>query len=69
MRLRFVQMVPSSNPDFPFQAGQIIYVSKLSAEMKRWLKDGLAVAVPEPAEAAVVEDPERAVVGGVERHR
>jgi len=69
MTLRFLQTIASSHPEYPFQAGQIIRTEKLTAEMKRWVKEGRAVVVPESSEAAVVEEPERAVVGDVERHR
>ncbi len=67
MVLRFLQTVPSANPEYPFQAGQIISCPQLSAEMKRWLKAGLVVLLPESLEAAVQPETERAVA--VERRR
>ena len=57
MKLRFQCVVPSSNPDYPFQPGQVIDVEKPTAEMKRWLKDGKVIPVHEP------DTPEHAVVG------
>ena len=68
MKLRFLKVTPSNNPEFPFQAGQIIHVEKLTGEMKRWLKEGLAVALPDSFEAASIADPERAVEGDPKRH-
>jgi hypothetical protein len=62
MRLKLLQTMPSSREGFPFQAGQVIVVTKLTAEFRRWIKDGAAVVLRDEApETAVVRDPERAV--------
>lgn len=62
MKVRFLRTLASSNPEYPFQPGQIIVVPKLTLEMKGWLRDGAIQILPEPDEAAVVAAPERAVV-------
>lgn len=61
MTLRFVRTTASGRPDFPFQAGQIIHVEKLTAEMRVWLRDGAAELLKEEPEAAVLGMTERAV--------
>lgn len=62
MRLKFLQTVESSAPGFPFQAGQTIHVSKLTAEMRQWVKDGRAVVLPEIPETPAAPEGERAVL-------
>ncbi len=57
MRLRFLHTVPSDNPHFPFQPGQILEMPRLTSEMRHWLREGWASLLPEPAEAAVLDDP------------
>ena len=59
MQIRFLQITDSGRADFPFQAGQIIHVEKLTAEMRRWLKSGAAEVLREaPAlEAAMLSRP------------
>jgi hypothetical protein len=61
VELKFLQTTPSSNPDVPFQPGQIIHVPKLLPEMRRWIRDGFAVLVTPELEAATIEPMERAV--------
>lgn len=63
MDLRFLQTVDSSAPGFPFMPGQVITgLSRLSPEMRQWLRDGRAELVrDEEPEAAVVAPVERAV--------
>jgi len=62
MILRFLRTTPSASPDFPFQPGQRIQVTKLTAEMRAWIKDGSAEIVREaPTESTDEPDPERAV--------
>lgn len=49
-------------PDYPFQAGQIIDVPKITTEMREWIKDGKAELLREPElELATVGVNERAV--------
>jgi hypothetical protein len=62
LRLKLLHTMPSSREGFPFQAGQVIEVTKLTAEFRRWIKDGAAVVLrDDPPETAVKRDPERAV--------
>ncbi len=51
------------NPEAPFQPGQTIVVPKLTAEMRRWVTDGLAALVEEPEAAVLGDPPEMATVG------
>ena len=63
MRLKFLQTTTSDNPNFPFQAGQVVDVADLSPSMRAALETGSAVLVSDPGpEAAVVSAPERAVL-------
>ncbi len=58
MRIRFAQTLPSANPDFPVQVGQVINVPHLTPEMRGWLETGGAVLLDPPeAEAAVLGAP------------
>lgn len=62
MTIRFLQLTPSSNPDFPFQPGQIIRVEP----NETWLAllDGVRaelVREDDDVELATVAAPERAV--------
>jgi hypothetical protein len=43
VRVRFLQTTPSASPDFPFQAGQVITLSRLTPEIRQWLNDARAV--------------------------
>ena len=64
MRIRFRQTTPSSHPELPFQAGQIIQVPRLTPEIRQWLRLAYAEVLPELPEAAVLatEDTERATL-------
>lgn len=68
MKLRFLDTVPSSNPDYPFTLGQVIEVSRLTPEMRGWVKAGRAELVSEEPELATVSAPERAVLKRGKRH-
>lgn len=57
MKLRFLTIVPSQNPDAPFRVGQIIDIPKPAAEMRKWLRDGLAEVLVEPPEMAAMGAP------------
>jgi hypothetical protein len=62
VRLRFLNLVPSSCPDLPFRPLQIIDVEKLTPEMRGWVAAGHAELVKEAQELATVGDSsERAV--------
>lgn len=62
MRLRFLQTVPSLEPEYPFMAGQVITTPKLTPEMHRWVQAGWAeVMRGEQPELATVAPGERAV--------
>lgn len=54
MMIRFLQTVPSENPEFPFQAGQVITVACPSSYLLS-LVDGIR------AEAIRTDDTERAI--------
>jgi hypothetical protein len=63
--LRFLQVVDSSAPDFPFMPGQTITgLARLSPQMEAWVRGGLAEVVREDdqVELATVGVRERAVV-------
>jgi hypothetical protein len=68
MRIRFLEVTESAQPGYPFLKGQVVEVTKLTAEMRAWLKrrpDGTARAevVKDVApDAAVTESPEAAVL-------
>lgn len=53
MKIRFLQNSPSSNPEFPFQAGQIITTPSLTAEMRAALDAGTAEVLAEEPELAM----------------
>jgi hypothetical protein len=53
--VRFLRTTASSRPDYPFQAGQIIILPKLTAEVRAWIRDGAAELLPETAEETAVE--------------
>lgn len=59
MTIRFLQTTPSMNPERPFQPGQIIHLTKLTPELRTWIKLGHAELVR--------EDPEKAVEKAVTR--
>lgn len=61
MTLRFLETLQSSNPEAPFQPGQIIRLPRLTPEMQRWVRDGKAQLLHEEPEMAVVDPVERAV--------
>jgi len=47
MRIRFLEATESMQPGYPFLRGQVIEVTKLTPEMRAWLKvrpDGTARA-------------------------
>ena len=72
MKIRFLRTTPSAVPAYPFQAGQIIEVEKLTEEMRAWLKpaaDGtvLAELIGAEPELAIVGVAEHAVVRGSKR--
>jgi hypothetical protein len=70
MRLRFLQTTASDRPEFPFQAGQIIEVSsRLTPEMLRWLKEGVAIALEDAAEAATLGEPAASAIVPPPRRR
>lgn len=61
MTIRFLQTARSSNPDFPFLAGQVITVAEPTAEMVAALNDGRAEAVKtDDVEFATVRAPRAA---------
>jgi hypothetical protein len=64
MRVKFLQTTPSDNPDFPFQAGQVIDITSVTAPIRAALKTGSAVilANPEDLVTATAEASERAVL-------
>jgi hypothetical protein len=64
MRIRFLQTTPSASPDHPFLPGQVIEVTKLTAEMRSWLK---ASGDSSPRAELLKDEPERAVVQVRER--
>lgn len=74
-QIRFLQTTASDRPELPFQAGQIITVPRLTAEMKVWLKpypDGTRRAellTPEPEAAVVGAGLERATEPRARGHR
>jgi hypothetical protein len=68
VKIRFRQTTPSSHPEFPFQAGQVIDVPRLTPAIRQWLRDAFAEVVPEIPDAAVaVDDAERATVPPAKR--
>jgi hypothetical protein len=72
MTIRFLQTVPSGNPNFPFQAGQIITIDDPAPFMH--LLDGVRAEVvsTDTTERAIepdAEQPEPAKVKGRKRER
>jgi hypothetical protein len=69
--IRFLQTVASDNPEFPFQAGQVITVERPSAYLLSLLDGVQAEVVPvddtERAVEQVAEQPEPARVKGRRR--
>lgn len=69
MRIRFLQQTPSSNPAFPFQAGQIINVDP----SPDWIAlcDGVRAQLlrDEAVETATEPDHERAVMAKARKGR
>lgn len=61
MRLRFLDTVPSDHPSYPFLAGQIIAVDRLTPLMRRWLLDGRARLLDPEVELATIGPREQAV--------
>lgn len=55
MRLKFLQTMPSGRDGFPFQAGQIINVPKLTAEFRKWIADRAIVVLQDEPETAVAK--------------
>lgn len=67
MKIRFLQTTESGQPGFPFRAGQVIDVPRLTSEMRAWLTvpaGGIALAevLKDEPEAAVMPPEERAVL-------
>ena len=56
--IKFLQTTPSDNPDFPFQAGQIVDLP-MSKRVQQWITDGFAVVIAPARE-------EKTVLGGPE---
>ena len=61
MQIRFLDLVESGSPDFPFVPGQIIDVPTLTPAMRAAVKDGRAELVRDEPELATVGVTERAV--------
>jgi hypothetical protein len=62
MTIRFLQTVPSENPEFPFQAGQVISVACPSRYLLSLIDGVRAYAIKtDDTERAVAPKPERAV--------
>lgn len=66
MKIRFLGTTPSSRPEYPFQAGQVIEVAELTDEIRGWLvtqPNGYrqAEVVDAPLQTASVTAPDRAV--------
>lgn len=57
MTIKFLQTTPSENPDFPFQAGQIVDLP-MTKRVQQWIADGFAVVVVPEREKAVLGAPE-----------
>jgi hypothetical protein len=57
MTIRFLQTVPSQNPEYPFQAGQIIYMAAPSGFLLQFVDGIRAIAIPEDQEERAVEAP------------
>ena len=55
MKIRFLALVESSVPGFPFQVGQIIETPHFERWHRRWVNAGLAEIVREDEEAPAVE--------------
>lgn len=58
MRLKFLRTTASQSPEYPFRAGQIIPLERLTPEFRRFVRDGAAEVLPE-------DDTERAVAPAV----
>ena len=58
MRIRFLELCESDNPDAPFQPGQIIQVDQPSRHLQRLIDRGLAAVVIDE-ERAIEPDPEQ----------
>jgi hypothetical protein len=71
VKIRFLQTTPSERLDFPFQAGQIIEVPRLTAQLREWIAREHAVVVEDEPEAAVLGAPAEvaALPGGKPRGR
>ncbi len=69
MRIRFLRTVPSMAPEYPFEAGQIVVLPKLTAEIRTWVKNGDAVILPDPPEAAALGPPPETAVESDARTR
>jgi hypothetical protein len=61
-QIRFLQSTASQNPNYPFQAGQVIWLLRLTAEVRQWIADGRAEVIPDEPEAALAPDGELAVL-------
>jgi hypothetical protein len=69
MLVRFLDVVASDHPAFPFAPGQIAnFAATIPATVRRALSDGRAVAIADPTvEAATVAPAEQAVTGDAKR--
>jgi len=57
MILKFLRTTPSASPEFPFQPGQRIAVTKLTAEMRAWIKDGAAELIRDDGTPDTTDEP------------
>lgn len=56
MTIRFLMTTASQSPAYPFQAGQVIHLSSLTPDLKRWITEGRAELVrEEAAETAMID--------------
>jgi len=64
VQIRFLELTPSDAPGFPFVAGQVISLPRLTSAAREWIKSGRAVVLPEPGDEAAVMGaaPETAVL-------
>lgn len=69
MRVRFLRQTASDHPTFPFQAGQIIDLPRLTPDLERWLAQGEAILIPEDAETATLGPPPALAVAGSRKPR
>jgi hypothetical protein len=56
--IKFLETTPSENPDFPFQPGQVIRVSKLSPSLRKAIQAHQALLLKDEPERAITAPPE-----------